>query len=151
MAVIRLETLVAAPPALVFDLARDLDLHLQSMQASGERAIAGVTSGRIGAGERVRWRGKHFGIWHEHESLIDVYEPPDRFRDVMVDGRFASFAHDHRFEPRGGGTLMRDVLEFRSPCGPIGRAVDALILRRYLTRLLERRNSAIKAAAEAPP
>ncbi len=151
MAVIRLETLIHAPVETCFDLARDLDLHLRSMTATGERAVAGVTSGRIRAGERVRWRGRHFGVWHEHESLIDVFEPPHRFRDVMVDGRFASFAHDHRFEAQAGGTLMRDELEFRSPCGPIGGLVDALILRRYLRGLLERRNRAIKAAAEAAP
>jgi ligand-binding SRPBCC domain-containing protein len=118
------------------------------MAPTGERAIAGVTSGLIGAGERVRWRGRHFGIWHEHESLIDVFDPPRRFRDVMVDGRFAMFSHDHLFEPQAGGTLMRDVLELRSPGGPLGRVVDALILHRYLSRLLERRNRAIKEAAE---
>ena len=41
---------VAAPIERCFDLARDVDLHVRSMTISGESAISGVTSGRIGPG-----------------------------------------------------------------------------------------------------
>ena len=44
---------------------------------------------------------------------------------------------------------MRDVIEFASPMGFIGRAVDALILRQYLEALVEKRNEALKRAAES--
>jgi uncharacterized protein YndB with AHSA1/START domain len=44
---IHLTTDIAAPIGRVFDLARDLDLHARSMAHTGERAIAGRTSGRI--------------------------------------------------------------------------------------------------------
>ena len=67
----------------------------------------------------------------------------------MVRGRFASFAHDHYFDPDGSGTLMRDVIEFRSPFGPIGRIVDALVLTAYMTKLVTRRNAGVKSAAES--
>jgi len=148
LARIEIETRIAAPVAMCFDLARDLDLHASSMQRHGERAVAGVTTGLIGAGEEVTWRANHFGLWHQHRSRIVDFAPPHYFRDVMVAGRFESFEHDHYFEQDGQGTLMRDVLSFRSPCGWLGRAVDSLVLRRYLRRLLERRNEAIQCAAE---
>ena len=66
----------------------------------------------------------------------------------MVKGRFARFDHDHHFEPIGSGTLMRDVLEFESPFGLLGRLVDRMLLRGYLERLLSERALAIKSEAE---
>jgi hypothetical protein len=59
---IHLETFVAAPAATTFDLARDIDFHQRSMADTGERAIAGRTSGLIGAGETVTWRARHVGL-----------------------------------------------------------------------------------------
>ena len=41
------ETRIEAPMELVFDLSLNVDAHRASMSASNERAIAGVTSGRI--------------------------------------------------------------------------------------------------------
>lgn len=63
MACLELTTLIAAPVERVFDLARSIDMHQDSMKGSGESAIAGVTSGLIGEGEEVTWRARHFGVW----------------------------------------------------------------------------------------
>jgi hypothetical protein len=54
MPVIVLRTRVAAPPRRCFDLARDVDLHERSTAASRERAVAGVTSGRLADGFFLR-------------------------------------------------------------------------------------------------
>jgi ligand-binding SRPBCC domain-containing protein len=151
MATIEIETHVDATPERCFDLARDLDLHLRSMQQTRERAVGGRTSGMIGPNEEVTWEGRHFGILHRHTSRITRYDRPRHFRDSMVRGRFARFEHDHFFEPLDGGTLMRDVVAFASPCGPLGRLVDGVLLARYLTRLIVRRNAAIKREAELAP
>jgi hypothetical protein len=42
---------IAAPTGVCFDLSRSIDLHLESMVASNERAVAGVTSGLICEGQ----------------------------------------------------------------------------------------------------
>ena len=118
------------------------------MAHTGEQAIAGRTSGLIGAGEEVTWRARHFEIHHQHTSRITAFDRPRHFRDSMVRGRFVAFEHDHFFEPTGQGTRMRDVVEFASPLGPLGRVVDRLLLGRYLERLLRRRNEGIKREAE---
>ena len=150
MAAVLTETLVRAAPERCFDLSRDLDLHIKSMAHTGESAVAGRTSGLIELGEEVTWEARHFGVLHQHTSRITAYDRPRHFRDSMVSGRFSSFEHDHFFEPVAGGfTRMRDVLVFQSPLGPLGWLVDRLFLTRYLRRLLESRNAAIRAAAEA--
>lgn len=149
MGMIELRTMVRATPETCFDLSRDLDLHLRSMSRTGETAVAGRTSGLIGLGEEVTWRGRHFGLMHEHRSRITVFDRPRHFRDSMVRGRFLIFEHDHYFEEvEPGLTMMRDVLHFRSPLGPLGRLVDWAVMVSYLRRLLEARNEVIRKAAE---
>ena len=146
-----LETVIRAPRTRCFDLSRDLDLHQRSMSASGERAVAARTSDLIGFGEEVTWRARHFGVTHEHTARITAFDRPAHFRDTMVRGRFKRFEHDHFFEDGSAGTIMRDVVVFESPLGPLGRLVDGVILVKYLRRLLEERNRAIRQAAEAQP
>jgi ligand-binding SRPBCC domain-containing protein len=150
VAVIRLETIIAASAERCFDLARDVELHQRSTAATGERAVAGVTSGLLGPGEQVTWAARHLGIERRLTSRITEFDRPRRFVDEMVDGPFESIRHLHAFEPVAAGTRMVDVFEYRSPFGLVGRIIDALYLRRYMTRLLERRNSYLKQAAEAP-
>ncbi|MEZ5320460.1 MAG: SRPBCC family protein [Vicinamibacterales bacterium] len=149
MANIEIETHIAASPERCFDLARDLDLHVDSMRHTGERAVAGRTSGLIEAGEQVTWRGRHFGVDLEHTSRITAFDRPRHFRDSMTSGWFRSFEHDHFFGATATGTVMRDVIEFSTPLGPIGRFVEAVVLRSYLRRLIIGRAHAIRDAAEA--
>jgi ligand-binding SRPBCC domain-containing protein len=141
-------TEVKAPAARCFDLARDLDLHVRSMAGTGERAVAGRTSGLIGPGEEVTWEARHLGVTQRFTSRITGFDPPSYFRDEMVRGAFKSFVHDHHFGEQGGRTKMRDVVRFESPCGVLGRLVDRLFMAGYLRRLLARRSAAIKIAAE---
>ena len=54
----------------LFDLSLDIDAHVASMSESKERAVAGVTTGRIGLGETVTWRARHFGVWFTMTSEI---------------------------------------------------------------------------------
>lgn len=149
MARLELSTRIAASLEICFDLSRDLDLHLRSMTDSGEQIVAGRTSGLIELGEQVTWRAKHFGIHHEHTSLMTAFDRPRHFRDSMIAGRFARFDHDHFFEREGNVTVMRDVVEFEAPLGPLGRLAERLFLERYMVKLLEERNQVIKREGEA--
>jgi ligand-binding SRPBCC domain-containing protein len=143
-------TLIRASRERCFDVSRDIDLHQESMAASGERAVAGRTSGLIQMDEEVTWRALHFGIVHEHQARITEYNRPSHFRDVMVRGRFKRFEHDHFFGHAAGVTTMRDVVTFESPLGPLGRIVDDLILSNYLEKLIRHRSQVIRLAAEKP-
>ena len=145
MPAFRVLTDIAAPPPVCFDLARSIDLHLESMIASGEKAVAGVTSGLIAAGEEVSWEARHFGILWRMTSRITEFDPPRRFVDEMVRGPFAAFRHEHAFQPAGDhGTRMTDVITFRMALGPVANVPAGL----YLRRLMRIRNAAIRQAAE---
>jgi ligand-binding SRPBCC domain-containing protein len=148
MPVITILTTVRATPERCFDASRDLDLHLESMGHTGERAVAGKTSGLIELGEQVTWEARHFGIRQRFTSRITAYDRPRYFQDSMIKGAFHSFVHDHYFEPCPDGTVMRDVLTFHSPLGPLGALVDRFVMSRYLRNLLTKRNETLKAILE---
>lgn len=149
MLVIRLWTSITAPPERVFDLARSIEAHEESAQATQEKAVAGVIHGLIGLGEEVTWEAHHLGIKQRLRVRITRFERPFRFQDVMVSGAFKSMKHDHEFVAQPRGMLMVDRLEFESPLGILGRIVDRLFLAGYLRRFLIRRNQALKELAES--
>lgn len=151
MPAIELTTLIHAPIGRVFDLARSLELHMESTAETGERAVGGVTSGLLGADQEVTWRAKHLGVWQHLTSRMTAFEPPRHFRDSMVRGAFQRFDHDHWFERAGSEgqhTRMRDVFDFTSPLGALGRLADHLFLTRYMRGFLERRNRLLRETAE---
>jgi ligand-binding SRPBCC domain-containing protein len=146
--VIDITTQIRAPIQRVFDLSRSVDLHAASTAQTGERAVAGVTSGLISLGQEVTWRARHFGIWQCLTSRITAFDPPTHFRDSLVRGAFRRFDHDHFFSQQGEVTILRDVFDFQSPLGIFGRIADYLVLTRYLRYFLTTRNATIKEVAE---
>ena len=149
MPVIELATSISAPIDRVFDLARSIDLHTNSTSRTGERAVAGVTSGLIGPEQEVTWRARHFGVWQSLTVRVTVFERPTHLADAMLRGAFSRMEHHHYFEQAGGGTTMRDVFSFQSPLGILGRIADSLFLTRYMKSFLIERNRVIKATAES--
>jgi ligand-binding SRPBCC domain-containing protein len=149
MQTIRLTTWIQAPVERCFNLSVSVDLHLASAARSGEVVVCGVASGLMGPGDRVRWRGRHFGVKWNHEALIDGWRPCSYFRDVMVEGAFAMFEHEHHFAPLNDGTRMRDEVRFAAPMGWMGKMTERTLLRRHLTKFLQERNAVIKRVAES--
>ena len=150
MPIIELATHINAPIQQCFDLARSIDVHVTSTRQTGETAIAGRTSGLIELGESVTWRARHLGKWQTLTSKITEFEYPNFFTDEMVEGAFKSFRHEHYFFPIKDQTLMKDIFMFESPYGFWGHVANAVFLKRYMTRLLEKRNNVIKEIAESP-
>ncbi|WP_441408411.1 SRPBCC family protein [Arthrobacter sp. 2MCAF15] len=128
------------PKSELFDLARSIDVHKDSMAQSREEAVDGVTSGLISLGEEVTWRAWHFGLPLQMTSRITEMQSPDYFVDEQVNGPFQRFRHVHEFSQDSTGTTMVDRIEFAAPFGPIGRLAEKLVLARYLQRLIETRN-----------
>lgn len=149
MTTLNLITTINAPVNKVFDLARSIDLHTNSMQYTDERAVAGTTTGLIDLHETVTWRARHFGLMLSLTTRITAMDAPQQFTDEQLKGPFKKLHHVHLFEESNGTTtIMKDEFQFESPCGWLGRAVDRLILKGYLKRLLEHRNQTIKKVAE---
>ena len=93
MPTIILKTLINAPIGRCFDLSRSIDLHLQSMKSSEEKAIAGKNSGLIDLDESVTWSARHFGIPFEMTNKISAMEYPTFFIDEMIKGPFKKLHH----------------------------------------------------------
>ncbi len=144
----RLETRVRAPIERVFTLALDLDFHQRSLDHTGERIVGGRRGGVIGLGEEVEWEARHFGLRLRLHTRITALDAPRLFVDAQVRGPFAAMEHQHLFEATPEGTRMIDVWTHRSPLGPLGWAVDALVLERYMRRLIAQRNAALVQEAE---
>lgn len=130
-----------------FDLALDIDAHMQSMEDSDERAIAGVTAGVIGLGETVTWRARHLGIWWTMTSEISEVDRPHHFVDRQLRGPFHEFVHEHTFVPVDGGTRVIDNVRFSAPLGPLGWLAEKLVLERYVPKLIDARNEFMVAEA----
>ena len=148
MPTIILKTLINARIENCFDLARSIDLHLRSMKASEEKAIAGKKSGLINLHESVTWRAKHFGILFEMTTKISTMEYPTLFVDEMVKGPFKKLHHQHQFKIIGSQTEMTDIFEFQAPFGLLGQLVEKIFLKNYMLKLIEKRNKVIKFQAE---
>ncbi|WP_395044686.1 cell division protein [Flavobacterium sp.] len=148
MTTINLITKINAPKKIVFDLSRNIDIHLNSARQTNEKAIEGVTSGLININETVTWRGKHFGFYLTHKSRMTAMDFYDYFVDEMEKGKFKSFKHEHSFIEKDGKTVMIDNLNYETPFGVFGKLFDKIILKKYLTNFILQRNRILKDLAE---
>lgn len=146
---IELSLYVDAPVERCFDLSRSIELHEASTGRTEERAVGGVTSGLIGAGQQVTWRARHFGVRQTLTSRITAYDRPHHFRDSQVRGAFRRFDHDHWFTPEGRGTRVREVFDYDAPLGVLGRLAERLVLTRYMRRFLAERMAVVRSVAES--
>jgi ligand-binding SRPBCC domain-containing protein len=141
--------MIHAPAERCCTLSLDAEAHADSMAHTGERAIAGRTTGIFGLGDSVTWEARHFGLVQRLEVRITALSFPSHFRDEMVRGAFRVMRHDHYFREEAGGiTRMTDHFYYEAPLGILGRIADLLFLRRYMRRLLLRRNAFIRQLAE---
>ena len=143
-----LETKINSDIETCFDLSRSIDLHKISTAKTNEIAIDGTISGLINLNEFVTWEATHFGIRQKLTSRISAFESPKYFRDEQIKGIFKFIIHDHYFESQNGITIMKDIFNFQSSFGFLGKIFDKYILTKYLTELLIQRNKIIKEFAE---
>src|SRR5689334_23812999 len=98
MPVFESETLLACPPAAVFDfLARPANLVLVSPPELHLKLVDGPE--RLAPGARITVQGSKFGIPQKITIAITAFEEGVSFTDAQVQGPFAKFVHTHRVEP----------------------------------------------------
>ena len=95
-------------------------------------------------GALIDYRLRLHGIPIRWRTRIEVWEPPLRFVDAQLRGPYRSWRHEHTFSAApGGGTLMRDRVDYELPLGPLGAIAHALFVRRDLARIFDHRASAV--------
>jgi ligand-binding SRPBCC domain-containing protein len=75
----------------------------------------------MGPGACIDYKLRVHGIPLTWQSVITVWEPPVRFIDVQARGPYRAWIHQHTFEPRDGGTLMRDHVQYAVAGGVLVR------------------------------
>ena len=78
----------------------------------------------------VRWR-----------SRITVWEPPERFVDEQVRGPYRLWRHEHTFEERDGGTVVRDRVHYAVPFDFL---VHAVLVRRDVEKIFAYRTASLR-------
>ncbi len=79
----------------------------------------------------IRWR-----------TEIKVWEPPTRFVDEQIRGPYRLWVHEHTFEPRAGGTLMRDHVRYAVVFDWL---VHAILVRPDVERIFAYRRELLRA------
>ena len=66
----------------------------------------------MGEGTLIDYKLRVRGLPMRWRSLIREWQPPHQFVDEQLRGPFRQWIHTHTFEPRDGGTLVRDVVRY---------------------------------------
>jgi len=152
MPLVVLETRIRAPIDVVFDLARDPVAHAEQAAFTGERVVGpGKTSGLLEAGDLLTFEGRHLGIRQRLTVKITAMDAPRSFVDEGVRGVFRRLRHVHEFRVDGDLTVMRDVIDWTSPFGILGRIADALFVTRHMRWFVTEKQQALKRMAERLP
>ncbi len=97
----------------------------------------------MAAGTLIDYEIRLFGIPMRWRTLIESYEPETAFVDVQVAGPYRSWRHRHEFIATPAGTMVRDVVEYELPFGPLGALAHALFVRRTLEQIFDYRRTRV--------
>jgi ligand-binding SRPBCC domain-containing protein len=93
-------------------------------------------------GARIEYALSLFGIRFRWRTRITVWESGARFVDEQESGPYARWVHTHTFEADGDTTVIRDVVDYALPLGPVGELAHALLIERTLARIFDFRHEA---------
>ena len=113
------------PPFLRFKILTSLPIEMrQGTLIDYQLRIRGIP---------VRWR-----------TQIADWNPPYQFVDTQLKGPYTLWHHTHTFSDAGAaGTLMRDVVRYQAPLGPLGLLVSPFFVRPEIERIFAFRRQAI--------
>lgn len=90
-----------------------------------------------------------FGVPIRWRTRITSWEPGRRFTDEQESGPYALWHHEHTFEAAGESTIMRDVVSYREPFGPLGALAHVLFVERTIERIFDFRRDATSRLLES--
>jgi ligand-binding SRPBCC domain-containing protein len=90
-------------------------------------------------GAVIDYRLRLRGVPIRWSARIEDWQPGRAFVDRQIRGPYRLWHHRHVFEPAGDQTLMRDVVHYALPLGPLGAAARALFVRRDVERIFDYR------------
>ncbi len=94
------------------------------------------------AGALIDYRLRVRGVPLRWRTLVKEWQPPHRFVDEQLRGPYRQWIHTHTFEPRNGGTLAGDVVQYAVPFDFIAHP---LFVRRDIEKIFAFRQEALRA------
>jgi len=95
------------------------------------------------AGTLIDYRIRLFGLGLRWQTLIESFEPEDRFVDIQLRGPYRCWRHEHEFLTVPEGTLIKDRVTYEMPLGWLGEIGRALLVNRALDKIFDFRRQAI--------
>ena len=92
-------------------------------------------------GTRIQYQLKLHGIPVRWESEITGWNPPHFFSDDQLRGPYRRWHHEHTFEEKDGGTLVRDKVEYAVPGGAL---INRFFVAPDLRRIFEYRTATLR-------
>ena len=83
------------------------------------------------------------GLRLHWQSEIVQWTPGHGFVDRQTRGPYSHWEHKHTFEQHADGTLMRDLVLYRLPLGPLGKLANKAVVESDLRRIFDYRRDAI--------
>jgi hypothetical protein len=119
------------------------DGALERLTPPWERVeLVGRSGPGIGTGVKVTLRNRLGPFVLKWVAEHRDYVPAHLFRDVALSGPFASWDHRHEFsDTPGGGSRLRDHVEYRLPGGWAGRLVAGGMVRGKIASLFAYRQA----------
>jgi ligand-binding SRPBCC domain-containing protein len=102
-----------------------------------------MNSSSISESTEIRYRLRLHGIPIHWRTEILHWNYPYRFVDMQRAGPYKLWHHTHRFESHGDRTKMIDVVRYSLPFGPLGRIVQASMVRADVQRVFDYRRRRI--------
>ncbi len=133
MAEIHKSTTVAAPVDKVFEIVDDPANFPRYVPNVHEVVDVRRTAGRIGDSFRVIY--KVLGVTFDEKFTVTEYERPNRITSSFSGGMTGTFAWT--FEPQGEGNKVTIDVNYELAGGPLGKAVDSLMLQRVNEKTIE--------------
>ena len=101
--------------------------------------VLGQTDPKLKNGTLIHYKLALHGIPLNWTSLIEEWRPPTLFVDVQLKGPYQLWRHTHAFEPRDGGTLIKDTVRYAVPMGTLGDLCAGWLVRRDVNRIFDYR------------
>lgn len=110
-----------APPELAFRIKTPLPIEMRR-------------------GTIIEYSFKVRGLPARWKTCITKWQPPQCFTDVQLRGPYLMWRHDHDFEPRPDGIVVRDSIEYALPLAPLSNVALPMV-RGDLRRIFDYRSA----------
>jgi ligand-binding SRPBCC domain-containing protein len=121
-----------------FSDARNLDAITPPWLRFGILSTAPV---RMKEGAVIDYKLRVHGLPIRWRTKITEWKPPLRFVDEQLRGPYRLWIHEHDFEPRDGGTLVRDRVRYAVPFDFL---VHRLFVRRDVSQIFAYRSEKVR-------